>query len=79
MKGTEVEKLASNFIDFALDVSFQEDIPSKMFVYPVNRRAAWPDFFQFAQVPKVHSDISHEDIDEKREDWIEAWVKVVLR
>ena len=79
LKGTEVEKLASNFIDFALDVSFQEDIPSKMFVYPVNRRAAWPDFFQFAQVPKVHSDISHEDIDEKREDWIEAWVKVVLR
>jgi len=79
LKGTEVEKLASSFIDFALDVSFQEDIPSKMFVYPVNRRAAWPDFFQFAQVPKVHSDISHEDIDEKREDWIEAWVKVVLR
>ncbi|MDA1349582.1 MAG: thiamine ABC transporter substrate-binding protein, partial [Chloroflexi bacterium] len=62
-----------------LDIRFQEDFPDKMFVYPVNRDAKTPDFFKFAQVPTKPADISPAEIGEKREQWIDAWTRVVLR
>ena len=79
LKGTKNEKLAKRFVDFALDRRFQEDIPGKMFVYPVNDQAQKPDFFKFAEVPTLPADIDPDTIDAKREAWIDAWTKVVLR
>ena len=69
----------AQFIDFALGISFQEDFPDKMFVYPVNSKAQTPDFFKFAQVPTLPADISPATIGEKREQWIDAWTRAVLR
>ena len=79
LKGSKNPDLAEKFIDFALDRRFQEDIPGKMFVYPVNRNAQTPDFFRFAEVPTLPADIGPATIGEKREEWIDAWTKVVLR
>ena len=79
LKGTKNEGLAKRFVDFALGRRFQEDIPGKMFVYPVNDQAQKPDFFKFAEVPTLPADIGPETIDAKREEWIDAWTKVVLR
>ena len=79
LKGARNIKLARKFIDFALDKRFQEDIPGRMFVYPVNREAALPDFFKFSEVPTEPADIAPETIDQKRDTWIDAWTKVVLR
>jgi len=79
LKGTKNESLAKRFVDFTLDRSFQEDIPGKMFVYPVNSLAQKPDFFKFAEVPTLPADIDSDTIDAKREVWIDAWTKVVLR
>jgi len=79
LKGARNIKLAQKFIDFALDKRFQEDIPGRMFVYPVNREAALPDFFKFSEVPTEPADIGPETIDQKRDTWIDAWTKVVIR
>ena len=79
LKGTKNESLAKRFVDFVLDRPFQEDIPGRMFVYPVNRQAQLPDFFQFAEVPTLPADIGPDTIDAKRDEWIDAWTKVVLR
>ena len=79
LKGTKNEDLARSFVDFALDRRFQEDIPGRMFVYPVNDQAQKPDFFKFAEVPTLPADIDPETIDAKRDEWIDAWTKVVLR
>ena len=79
LKGTKNEKLAKKFVDFSLGRRFQEDIPGKMFVYPVNDQAEKPDFFKFAEVPTLPADIDPDTIDAKREEWIDAWTKVVLR
>ena len=79
LKGTAKVDLAQKFIDFALGISFQEDFPDKMFVYPVNSKAQTPDFFKFAQVPTLPADISPATIGEKREQWIDAWTRAVLR
>ena len=79
LKGTKNESLAKRFVDFTLDRRFQEDIPGKMFVYPVNSQAQKPDFFKFAEVPSLPADIDSDTIDANREKWIDAWTKVVLR
>ena len=79
LKGAKNIDLAKRFIDFALGTRFQEDIPGKMFVYPVNSQAKLPDFFRFAEVPTLPADISPATIDEKREEWIDAWTRVMLR
>lgn len=79
LKGTKQLNLAQKFIDFALSISFQENFPDKMFVYPVNNKAQTPDFFEFAQVPTIPANISPATIGEKREQWIDAWTKAVLR
>ncbi|HET9905531.1 MAG TPA: thiamine ABC transporter substrate-binding protein, partial [Anaerolineales bacterium] len=50
LKGTEQRALAEKFIDFMLDVQFQEDMPLQMFVYPVNPNANLPEqFVKYAQ------------------------------
>ena len=79
LKGANSKNLAKKFIDYALGLRFQEDFPDKMFVYPVNKDAATPDFFKFAEEPTRPADISAQEIGEKRESWIQAWTEVVLR
>ena len=79
LKGTDNESLAKKFIDFVLDLPFQEDIPGRMFVYPVNSQAQLPDYFRFAEVPSAPADIGPDTIDAKRDEWIDAWTSVVLR
>ena len=79
LDGARNVKLAQKFIDYMMGVRFQEDIPSNMFVYPVNREAELPDFFKFSEVPTEPADIDPETIGQKREEWIDAWTKVVLR
>jgi thiamine transport system substrate-binding protein len=79
LDGARNVKLAQKFVDFALDKAFQEDIPGRMFVYAVNKEAALPDFFKFSEVPTEPADIGPGTIDEKRDTWIDAWTKMVLR
>ena len=80
LAGTEHLEAARQFIDFLLSVSFQEDIPLQMFVFPVNENAELPELFTtYAAVPEnpVNMDIAM--IDANRERWIEAWTETVLR
>ena len=79
LQGTSKIALAKKFIDFVMDTKFQEDLPSKMFVYPVNNSAKTPDFFKFAEVPTLPAVLSPEQISKKREEWIDSWTKTVLR
>lgn len=78
--GNGNETLAMKFLDFMLDIPFQEDIPLQMFVFPVNPDAALPEVFTtFARIPSQPAQISPEDISSNRERWIQAWMEVVIR
>jgi thiamine transport system substrate-binding protein len=80
LKGTQQRALAERLIDFMLSKRFQEDVPLQMFVYPVLSDAAQPDVFkQFAQVPEQPLGLPPEQIDQNREQWLDAWTKAVLR
>jgi thiamine transport system substrate-binding protein len=80
LKGTEHEAQAQQLVDFLLDVTFQEDIPLHMFVFPANETAVLPEVFaQFSQIPDQPATIPPQDISANREIWIEAWTNTVLR
>jgi len=80
LNGTQNLEAAQAFIDFALDVTFQEDLPLQMFVYPVNENAELPDVFvEHSVVPEVSASVDYADIEANREDWIRAWTETVLR
>ena len=70
---------AEKFIDFMLDIEFQEDIPLNMFVFPANREATLPAVFvEHAVVPASPASLDPETIDTNRERWIEEWDAVML-
>lgn len=80
LKGTKQRALAEKFVDFMLDVRFQQDLPLQMFVFPVNRSAQLPEeFVRYAQIPAKPATLDPALIAERREAWIEAWTQVVLR
>ncbi len=79
LKGAKHPELARKFIDYMLGVRFQSDVPSQMFVYPVNPNAKLPDFFQFALELKSSTSLPPDQIDANRDKWINAWTQAVLR
>jgi len=80
LKDTKQRALAEKFIDFMLSASFQEDMPLKMFVYPVLPQAKLPDVFQkYAERPQEPAQLLPEDIAKNRDSWIKAWTETVLQ
>jgi thiamine transport system substrate-binding protein len=80
LKGTQHKDVAGKFIDFMLSLSFQEDMPLQMFVYPVIPTAKLPDVFQGTiSIPEEPVMISPETISGNRDRWIQDWNGVMLR
>jgi thiamine transport system substrate-binding protein len=80
LKGTQNRALAEKFIDFMLGPAFQADIPLQMFVYPVQPDTPQPEVFvKFAQPPANAFSLTPDQIDAGREQWLEAWNKLVLK
>jgi thiamine transport system substrate-binding protein len=79
VRGSKNHKLAERFIDYALNKRFQEDFPTRMWVYPVNKKALLPRIFEFAPEPdpkpEIQLNVSAEDLDE----WISDWADIVIR
>lgn len=79
LAGTAHPAEAAQLIDFLLSDEVQQDIPLQMFVFPV-RDVALPDVFvAHAQVATDPYTLSTELIDAHREEWISAWVDLMLR
>ena len=80
LQGSQNIDLAQTWIDYMLSVSFQEDMPLQMFVFPVNSQAKLDEAFtSFLQVPKQTATLDPEAIAANREKWINAWTETVLR
>lgn len=80
LKGTKNRKLAEKWIDFMLSPLFQEDMPLKMFVFPVNIEAKLNEvFIKYLVIPEVTAFVSPQDIAAYREQWLQEWTETVLR
>ena len=79
LKGTPNRNLAEEWVDHMLGVSFQEDIPLHMFMFPANEKASLPQVFaDFAVIPARPAEVAYTAIEANREVWIEAWTEVVV-
>lgn len=80
LRGTENEDLAQQWVDFMLSPAFQEDLPLKMFVFPVNPQAELDEVFvEFLAQPEHPGRLDPALVSERREAWIQAWTETVLR
>lgn len=80
LAGTEQEELAQKWIDFMLSESFQADVPMQMYVFPARDGIALPEVFaEFAQLAEVPAIVDASLIEEKRDEWIQAWTETILR
>ena len=71
---------ARELIDFMLSPTFQTDVPTSMFVFPVRDGVALPpEFERFAVVPPRPLELSPETIGRNRDRWIREWTEIVLR
>jgi len=78
LAGTTNRDLAEKFVDFMLDVPFQEDMPLNMFVYPVNSQASLPEVYAKYALPATQPAVAPDNLASQREAWIEAWTQAVL-
>jgi thiamine transport system substrate-binding protein len=80
LRGTSHEKLAKQFVDFAMDTTFQEDFPNRMWVFPVNKLAVTSGVFaDFAENPAIPARLSSQSIALNRDRWIKEWTEIVIR
>ena len=78
LAGTPVPNAARQLVDFMLGLTFQEDIPLNMFVFPANENAELPDeFVRYTEIPDEPAVVTPEEIDANRSRWIEEWIEVV--
>jgi thiamine transport system substrate-binding protein len=80
LRGTENRELAEKWVDFMLSTTFQEDMPLKMFVFPVNPNAVLDQaFVNYLAIPDEPVILDSAEIAAHREEWIQEWTEVVLR
>ena len=80
LEGTPNRDLAERWVDFMLSVTFQEDMPLQMFVFPVNPDAQLDEaFVKFLEVPANPAYLSPEEIAANREQWLQDWTETILR
>ncbi len=81
LKGTKNLNLAQKFVDFMTSKEVQADIPTRMWIYPVNKNVVLPEIFSFASIPsaKQISSLNPKTIELGRDRWIDSWNKVVIQ
>lgn len=80
LAGADNEEAARQFVDFMLSPAFQEELPLNMFVFPVREDIVLPAVFaEHASIPENPAFVEPADIEANREDWIQAWMEVMLR
>jgi len=78
LNGTKAEKAAKQLVDFLLEITFQQDMPLNMFVFPANSDTPLPDVFvDYAVIPTDSRVMDPALIDENRERWLAEWATVV--
>lgn len=81
LKGTKNLGLAQKFVEFMISKEVQADIPTRMWIYPVNKSVALPEVFSFATIPseKQIASLNPRTIAANGDRWLDKWTKVVIQ
>jgi thiamine transport system substrate-binding protein len=78
LRGTDQEAAAQQVLDWMLSPAFQQDIPLRMFVYPVSTAASVPQVFtKYAAVVKDPWTLPPDQVAANRSDWVGRWASVM--
>ncbi|PFG34422.1 thiamine ABC transporter substrate-binding protein [Sanguibacter antarcticus] len=79
LEGAENPEGAQELVDFLLGEPFQSEIPTGMYVYPVDPDAVVPpEWVDFAPLPTNPIVLDPAEISENRDTWIKEWTATVL-
>lgn len=79
LEGAENPEGGQQLVDFLLGEQFQSEIPTGMYVYPVNPDAEIPaEWVDFAPLPENPIVLDPTEISENRDTWIEDWTATVI-
>jgi thiamine transport system substrate-binding protein len=79
LAGTQHPDEARRVIDFLLSKAFQDDVPLRMFVYPVVDDAVLPVAFErWAAVPADPWSLPPEQVAAERDGWVRAWTDLMF-
>lgn len=79
LAGTEHPDEARAVIDFLLSKPFQEDVPLRMFVFPVVDDAELPEeFLRWAEEPASPHAVPSEQVEARRDDWVRTWTDLMF-
>lgn len=80
LKGTRHRAAAGALVDFLLSLTFQQDVPLQMFVFPARTDAKLPPVFErWATIPEHPLTVDPATIRSHRDAWIEEWNNIVVR
>lgn len=79
VKGGQSRPLAEKFIDFLRSDAVQQDLQTRMWMYPVMPGTHPAPVFAYAREPARHQTPSAADIQKKGAQWIKRWIQVVLK
>lgn len=78
VKGSKNRKLAEEFIEFSLTEEFQTEIPFNQFMFPANSNIELPEAFElYAVQPEKQLVLDPVLVEEKQEEWISEWEKIM--
>jgi thiamine transport system substrate-binding protein len=79
LAGTEHPEEARRVIDFLLSRPFQEDVPLRMFVFPVADDAELPpEFERWSEEPEAPLALPPEQVATERDAWVQAWTDLMF-
>lgn len=79
LAGSEHPEQARQVIDFLLSKRFQEDVPLRMFVFPVVEDAELPpEFARWAEEPEAPLALPPERVAAERDAWVRAWTDLMF-
>lgn len=80
LRGTKHEREAQLLIDYLTSVTFQEDLPLTLFVYPANTKAKLPaEFLKYSLRPELPLQLDPKLIATQRTVWLDIFTNTVLR
>ncbi len=80
LRGAADTASARAVVDWLVSPEVQADVPLSMFVFPARDAVPLPEVFErFVTRPAEPLELSAEEIDAQRDEWIEQWTQLVLR
>lgn len=73
LRGTDRPELAAELVEFMLDDAWQSELPLTNFVFPVVDVELPEEFDSWAERPDSPMGLDPALVDERRDDWVEAW------